>query len=261
MGIEVHQPIKVKTGNLDEWIRNRDADVVVVMAYGRILPPAVLGAPRLGCVNLHASLLPRYRGAAPIQWAIIRGEAETGVSLMQMDEGLDTGPVYAMRRLPIGEKEDAGSLADRIADLSADVVREDLPRVLSGELAASSQDDAQATFAPPITAEATVIDFTSLPRDIVNLVRGLSPRPGAQTRLRGRRFKVLAATVASGSSDAPAGTVVFADRRGAAVSAGGSLVRIVRGQLEGRKVLDAVELLNGRVLRVGDRLGEAAGEA
>jgi hypothetical protein len=139
LGMEAHQPVKVKTGNLDAWLRERSPDVAVVLAYGRILPKAVLEAPRRGCMNLHASLLPRWRGAAPINWAIVHGDPETGISLMQMDEGLDTGPVYAMRSIRIGPEETAGELAERIAELAGVVVREDAARGF--KIVPAPQDD------------------------------------------------------------------------------------------------------------------------
>src|SRR5450432_2108021 len=128
LGYAVHQPVKVKTGNLDQWLSDRAPDVALVLAYGRILPSAVLSAPRRGCMNLHASLLPRWRGAAPINWSIMHGDHETGVCLMQMDEGLDTGPVYARRAIAIGDQETAGELAERLAATSAQLVREVLAR-------------------------------------------------------------------------------------------------------------------------------------
>ena len=139
LGIEVHQPVKVKTGNLDEWLRERTPDVALVMAYGRILPPAVLGAPRRGCMNLHASLLPRWRGAAPINWAIANGDTESGVCLMQMDEGLDTGPVFARLSVPIGPQETAGELAEQLAATAAQLVRESLALAVDGALVALPQ--------------------------------------------------------------------------------------------------------------------------
>src|SRR5689334_7222204 len=186
LGIEVYQPVKVKTGELAVWVRARQPDVAVVLAYGRILPPAVLAAPRRGCMNLHASLLPRYRGAAPIQWAIMRGETETGIALMQMDEGLDTGPVYSERRTPILGEDDAATLSGKLAELAAVVVREDLPRAVSGELVAIPQDGSLATFAPPLDREHARIDWAASAPVIVNQVRGLSPRPGAFTTKAGR---------------------------------------------------------------------------
>lgn len=132
LGFEVVQPEKVKTPEFAAWVEARKADVALVIAYGRILPKAVLEGPRRGCMNLHASLLPRYRGAAPIQWAIVRGETETGVCLMQMDEGMDTGPVFTRRAIPIGRDETAGELGGRLGRLAAELVREDLPRAVAG---------------------------------------------------------------------------------------------------------------------------------
>jgi methionyl-tRNA formyltransferase len=256
LGLEVHQPVKVRTGNLDEWLRARNVDVAVVLAYGRILPPAVLGAPRRGCMNLHASLLPLYRGAAPIQWAIMRGEAETGISLMQMDEGLDTGPVYARRSVPIEPEDDAGSLAGKLSALAADVVREDLPRAVAGEFSAVPQDAARATLAPPLTREHGRIDWSRNARDVANLVRGLSPRPGAWTTLGGRTLKVLGARPGpAGQAGGMPGTVVRADKAGLWIAAQDGTVDLVRGQLEGRKVMSAADLVNGRALRLGDVLG------
>lgn len=256
LGLEAHQPVKVKTGNLDEWIRERGADVAVVLAYGRILPPPVLAAPRLGCVNLHASLLPLHRGAAPIQWAIMKGDSETGISLMQMDEGLDTGPVYCVRRIPIAPDDDAASLAGKLAELAALVVREDLPRVAAGQLTASAQDASRATHAPPLTREHGVLAWTRNVRDLVNQVRGLSPRPGAYTTVAGRTLKVLEARPGpSGrNADAP-GTVVRADKGGLWIAAGDGALALVRGQLEGKKAATAADLVNGRALRLGDVLG------
>src|SRR5689334_20250065 len=139
LGLTVYQPEKVRTGELANWLLERDLDVALVLAYGRILPKPVLEAPRRGCVNLHASLLPRYRGAAPIQWAIVRGEQQTGISLMQMDEGLDSGPVYSRHEIGIGPDETGAELAARLSELAAQVVRADLARVVKGELRAEAQ--------------------------------------------------------------------------------------------------------------------------
>jgi methionyl-tRNA formyltransferase len=254
LGLEVHQPVKVKTGTLHEWIAVRQPDVALILAYGRILPPNVLGAPRRGCMNLHASLLPKYRGAAPINWSIVQGETETGVSLMQMDEGMDTGPVYAMRRLSIGSEETAGELATRLAELAAEMVREDLPRAVSGELVATPQDDARASYAPLISAKDTEIDWTRAAPSVVNLVRGMTPRPGAHSSVGGKRLNVLAARAASEPVAGPPGTVRVVDRR-VLVAAGDAAVEIVRAQLEGKKPLGGADLVNGRALAEGDKLG------
>ena len=255
LGIEVHQPVKVKTGNLDAWLGERHADVAVVLAYGRILPPAVLAAPRRGCMNLHASLLPRYRGAAPINWAIIAGETKTGVSLMQMDEGMDTGPVYAMRELEIGPDETAGELAERIAELCARVVREDLRPAVDGELALHPQNHAAASLAPLITKEHTRIDWQRPAREIANRVRGLAPRPGAHTVVGGKHLRVTRARVAREAVSAPPGGVVLGIGREILVGTGSGTLEILRAQLEGKRELAARDLLNGRSIREGDTLG------
>lgn len=255
IGIEVHQPVKVKTGNLDEWLRQRGPDVAVVMAYGRILPPAVLAAPRRGCMNLHASLLPKYRGAAPIQWAVIRGEHETGIALMQMNEGLDTGPVYTERRISILPGETAGELAARLAELAAVVVREDLPKAVSGELAAVPQDDRFATLAPPIEREHARIAWNHEPLEIENFVRGMAPRPGAHTTLRGKLFRILSVRAADSNAEGPPGTVKLIGGGHVLIAAAGGAVELLQAQLEGRRALGACDLVNGRVLRDGDLLG------
>jgi methionyl-tRNA formyltransferase len=256
IGLEVHQPVKVRTGNLDEWVRERKPDLGVVLAYGRILPQAVLDAPRLGFVNLHASLLPAYRGAAPIQWALIRGETETGISLMQMDAGLDTGPVFLERKIPILPEDDAGTLSTRLADVAATVVREDVPRLWTGELSAVPQAAEKATLAPPLTKEDGRIDWRLTGREIRNLTRGLNPRPGAFTTLSGKTVKILAVEP---SKAAPAGgvpgTVVRADKGGAFVATGDGAVELLVAQLEGKKPTRGRDLVNGRSIKEGDLLG------
>ncbi|HMJ12317.1 MAG TPA: methionyl-tRNA formyltransferase [Polyangiaceae bacterium] len=263
LGVSAHQPVKVKTGALHEWLASLNADVAVVLAYGRILPAAVLSAPRLGCLNLHASVLPKYRGAAPINWAIVHGEDHTGISLMHMDEGLDTGPVYTRHSLAIGELETAGELAQRLAELAAEVVRRDVPRVVCGELRATPQNDSEATFAPPLTREHSRIDWSQSARSIVNLVRGMAPRPGAHTTLRGKALRVLAArpapelTLPAEQASLLPGSLKILGRSKVCVSTGEGLVELLRAQLEGKKELAASDLVNGRALAEGDVLGEA----
>lgn len=254
MGLEVHQPVKVKTGNLDEWLRERTPDVALVMAYGRILPPAVLAAPTRGCMNLHASLLPRWRGAAPINWSIIHGDHETGICLMQMDEGLDTGPVYARRAIAIGDEETAGELSERLSVTASQLVREELARAVRGELEAVPQDHEQSNHAPPLERADGALEFSKTARDLVNLVRGLSPRPGAHTRLNGKPLKV---TQARASANPPAGAPGFVsvEQKRVLVSTIDGTFELVRAQLEGRKELAALDLINGRALKPGDLLG------
>ncbi len=256
LGFEVHQPVKVKTGNLDEWLRERSPDVALVMAYGRILPAAVLVAPRRGCMNLHASLLPRWRGAAPINWSIMHGDHETGICLMQMDEGLDTGPVYARRAIPIGSEETAGELAERLAQTSTELVREELARAVNGELEAVPQEHEKSSHAPPLERADGALNFSKSSRDLVNMIRGLAPRPGAHTLLNGRPFKIAQARLLAdaGSARGEAGLVSVEHKR-VLVSTVDGAFELCRAQLEGRKELPALELINGRALKAGDVLG------
>lgn len=255
LGVEVHQPVKVKTGNLHEWLLERRVDVAVVLAYGRILPEAVLEAPKHGCINLHASLLPRYRGAAPINWAIMEGESETGISLMQMDVGLDTGPVFFSRSLSIGADETAGELSERIAELAAVVVREDLPRAVSGELQPVPQDAARATHAPPLTREHCLLDFDGRAAALKNRVRGLCPRPGAFCFVRGKRLRLTRTEVSDLPAAGPPGRITIWGKERILVACGDGTLEIQRAQLEGRRELDARDLANGRALEEGDQLG------
>ena len=255
LGIPVLQPTKIRTPDFLAWLTEQSADVAVVLAYGRILPAPVLVAPAHGCLNLHASILPRYRGAAPIQWAIARGEKETGVSLMQMDEGLDTGAVFSVRRTSIGEDETAGELAVRLGALAADLVREDVPRVVAGELTAVAQDNAAATSAPPLAKEQGRIDWRKPASEVHDHVRAMTPWPSAFTSAGGKLLKVLATRRSTLTSREPPGTIVAADSSGVLVACGEGVLEVLRAQLEGRKPLAARELVAGRALVQGARLG------
>src|SRR6266542_2926253 len=252
LGVQVVQPTKIKTPDFLEWVRERRADIALVLAYGRILPPTVLAAPLHGCVNLHASILPSYRGAAPINWAIVKGETETGISLMQMDEGLDTGPVYSVHKTSIGPDETAGELAARVGELAAEVVRDGLPRVLAGELVAVPQDATRATFAPVLKKEDGRIVWTKSAVEVHNHVRGMTPWPGAFSYLGGKLIKILEtrrSTLAPGQ--APPGTLVAADPATTLVACGKGALEIVRAQVEGRKPLAARDLVVGRTFGKG----------
>ncbi|WP_437774622.1 methionyl-tRNA formyltransferase [Sorangium sp. So ce1097] len=257
LGIPVVQPEKIRTPEFAAWVRDADVDVALVIAYGRILPKAVLEAPRRGCMNLHASILPRYRGAAPITWAIVGGEAETGVSLMQMDEGMDTGPVHAVHRTPIGPDTTADELAVELGALAARVVRDDLRRAVDGALPLTPQDHAAATHAPLLKKEDGRIRWDGSARQIHDHVRGMTSWPGAFTTVEGKALKVLAARVESEAahSEAPPGTVVMAARGVVIVACGAGAIQIVRAQAEGRKPLAAADLVAGRTLQAGMVLG------
>jgi methionyl-tRNA formyltransferase len=256
LGLPVMQPSKIRTPEFLAWITDRRADVALVLAYGRILPPTVLKAPVCGCLNLHASILPRYRGAAPINWAIVRGETETGMSLMQMDEGLDTGPVFTVRRVPIGENETAGELGVRLGALAADLVTSDVPRVVRGELTAAPQDHAAATLAPLLEKEHGRIDWQKPAAQVHDHVRGMTPWPSAFTRAGDKLLKVLATRrstlVAKGELP---GTIVAADAGGVVVACTDGVLELLRAQVEGKKPLDARDLVAGRTLTRGLRLG------
>jgi methionyl-tRNA formyltransferase len=258
-GLEVIQPTKLRDGTVAKWIRGQQADVALVVAYGRILPRDVLDAPRTGCLNVHASLLPKYRGAAPITWAIVRGEKETGVGLMRMEEGLDTGGVYAEKRTPIDPNETAGELSKRIALLAAELVRESLIATVEGKLEIRPQDDAHATLAPILKKEDGIIDWSKRAQAIHDHVRGMSPWPGATTRANGKTLKIHRTRVtdydlASTVERAP-GVILLADKHRVVVAAGEGAVEIVEAQPEGKKAMPAGDLVNGRVLAVGQKLG------
>ena len=260
-GLEVRQPEKLRDGVVAAWLRELALDVAVVVAYGRILPPDVLAAPRLGCVNVHGSILPRHRGAAPIQWSILSGDDETGVTLMQMDEGLDTGPMLAVRRTPIGPDETSADLFGRLSHLGAELVREELPKLFAGQLTPLAQDHSAHTLAPLLTKELGRIDWRQTARQVHDKVRGLQPWPGCSTTLGSRRLIVSATrlddppTVVGG---APGEVVVIArDRVWVATSHG--LVALTELQFEGKKRMSAKEFMAGHPLRTGMMLGQELG--
>jgi methionyl-tRNA formyltransferase len=256
LGLSVHQPTKVRTGELGAWLSDQHADVALVMAYGRILPKDVLEAPRRGAMNLHASLLPRYRGAAPINWAIVHGETQSGISLMQMDVGLDDGPVYSRHVLDLTESETGGSLTDRMATLGAHVVRADLAAAVDGKLTAVPQDHSQASHAPLIERHHLQIDWSRPALEIARLVRGMAPRPGAFTLLGGKVLRLHEARPTPGPMPlgADPGTVAVLGKR-ALVATGSGTLELINAQLEGKRALMAIDLINGRVLTEGSRLG------
>ncbi|PKN43791.1 MAG: methionyl-tRNA formyltransferase [Deltaproteobacteria bacterium HGW-Deltaproteobacteria-20] len=255
LGLPVHQPAKIKRPPLADWVAEQNVDVALVMAYGRILPQAVLDAPRRGCMNLHASLLPKLRGAAPINWAVARGEKETGICLMQMDAGMDTGAVLSSRSISIGPDETAGELADRLAQLAARVVRDDLLRAVEGKLTPQPQAEAQATYAPVMTKDDGRIDWSAPAEQVHAHVRGMTPWPGAFTTLGDKPLKVLRTRLHGGDVASPAGTLVIADSTCVLVACGAGLLELVSLQLPGKKGMPAGAMVVGRTLRAGDVLG------
>ncbi len=256
LGLPVAQPEKIRTPDFGDWVRSKQADVALVIAYGRILPKTLLETPRHGCLNLHASLLPKYRGAAPITWAIAHGEVETGISLMRMDEGMDTGPVFIQHSIPIGPDMTADELSLALGLLAAEVVQRDLLRAVAGEIEARPQDGALATTAPLLRKEDGRVDWTRDMRAVHDHVRAMTSWPGAFTHAGGKLLKVLATARGSEISAAAPGTVVAADRLGIEVACGRGTVRLLRAQLEGKKALSAPELVSGRAVSAGMVLGK-----
>lgn len=259
LGLALMQPVKVRTPEFAAALRAFDADMALVVAYGRILTRAVLEAPRRGCVNVHASLLPRWRGAAPIQWAIAAGDAEAGVCLMEMDEGLDTGPVFARAKTPISENENAVELAARLSAMGADLVRRSLVPWQRGELAATPQDFSSVTIARLLTKEDGFLDFTRSAREVHDRVRGMQPWPGASARLMepGRpevRVKIHRTRVVSLATKAHVpGTITGASPEGLEVACGAGRIAIEELQVEGKRRLRAADFLSGRKLVSGAR--------
>lgn len=260
LGLEVAQPTKLRTGEFAAWVRAQQVDVALVVAYGRILPKDVLSGPRLGCVNVHASLLPKFRGAAPIAWSIAAGETETGITLMKLDEGMDTGPTFARIETQIGPDETAGELARRLARLGADAVREWLPKFVAGQCRLDPQDDAGATLAPMLDKEHGRIDWSKTAPAVHDHVRAMNPWPGAFTASRGRTLKVHSTRVADGTllgirGEMRAGQVALADKRRVLVACGKGYVEVVTVQPEGKRAMGAGEWTMGRAVAEGDVLG------
>lgn len=256
LGLTVVQPTKLRTGEFAQWLRDQKADVALVVAYGRILPKDVLEAPRLGCVNVHASLLPKLRGAAPITWAVVRGEPESGITLMKMDEGMDTGDMLEQFPTPISDDETAGELSERLSALGALATRKGLPVYVAGGYTPRPQDHAKATLAPILKKEDGLIDFGKPARAVHDHVRGMTPWPGAFTRSRGKVLKVHATRVTDvPAGEAAPGTVVLADKTRVIVACGERGVELTRVQLEGKKAIGAGEWFVGRGVAEGDRLG------
>jgi methionyl-tRNA formyltransferase len=247
LGLDLRQPTALKSGPFVEWFKQQDIDVAVVVAFGRILPPAFLDGPRAGCINVHASLLPRYRGAAPIQWCLIRGEEETGCVTMKLEDGLDTGPLYLTERTPVMPDETAGELFVRLAPIGARLLIETLERL--PHIEPKPQDDENATLAPPLHKDDGRIDWSRPAKQVHDLVRGTNPWPGAHTTLRGERLKIHRTRVVDGRGEP--GTILG----GALVAAGNGAVELVEVQLAGRKRQPGRDLVNGARITPGERFG------
>ena len=253
--IPVYQPNSLKNGG-DEFIKILEElapECIVVAAYGKILPKSVLDIPKFGCVNVHGSLLPKYRGAGPIQWAVLNDEKTTGITTMLMGEGLDTGDMLLKCETEIGENETAAELFDRLADMGADLIVETLEKLKKGEITPVPQNEEEATYAPMLTKELSPIDFTKTAREVHKQICGLSDWPCATTLINGKRLKVYHSEIVEGNSDKPAGTVVKA--KDLTIACGEGLIRFTEIQAEGSKRMATADYLRGKPIAEGTVLG------
>ena len=249
--IPVFQPNTLKNEDEQARLRELAPEVIIVVAYGKLLPKAVLDIPPHGCINVHGSLLPRWRGAAPIQWAVIAGDEMAGVTTMQMAEGLDTGDMLLTYETKVGEKETAGELFDRLAQSGAELLTETLVKL--DEITPRPQDDAQSCYAHMLDKQMAVIDWSKSAHEIDCLIRGLNPWPIALTTLSGERLKVFAAEKANGRGEP--GTVLEADpKKGLTVACGEGALKLTEIQLVGGKRMKATDFLRGHVIEVGTKL-------
>jgi len=255
LGIPVFQPEKARLPDVAARVAAEAPDLIVVVAYGHILPKSILDIPRTMCVNVHASILPKYRGAAPINWAVANGEKETGVTIMKMDEGMDTGPMLHLRRMPIADEDTAETMFGKLAALGAEALAETLKVIREGAPAETPQDNAAATYAPMLKKEHGKIDWGSPARKIRNLVRGMTPWPSATTIHDGRILKVdSCAVVSEDVTQWEPGEILSVGREGISVACGSGVLLLVTVQPEGGKVMDAWAYAQGRRLEKRDRL-------
>ena len=261
-GIEIHQPMTLRGSWAGETLAALDPDVLVVAAYGLLLPPSVLAMPRMGCINVHASLLPRWRGAAPTAHAILAGDRESGVSIMQMDSGLDTGPVLAARSCAISDDDTAGSLATRLAALGAAALVETLGALERGGVSPEPQDEVHATAAPKLSKAQAAIDWSRTAVEIERSIRAFDPWPVAHAYQAGGAtpaFRIWRAVLAHENAAQLPGTVLRCDESGLVVATGRDALRITELQPAGARRMRAAEFVRGHRLEIGTRLGRGPG--
>lgn len=254
LGLPVLQPLALRTDEAAEQLALLEPELIVVVAYGRILPMRILAMPKYGCVNVHASLLPRWRGAAPIQWSIIAGDATTGVCTMHMAEGIDTGDVILRRETDILPDETAGALFERLAPMGAELLVETVALLAQGNAPRTPQDDSHATHAPMLDKQIALLDFTKPANVLCNLVRGLNPAPMAYTTLGGEQIKVLAAAP---YPDLRGEAGMLLSRKALALGCGDGAVELVTVQPPGKKPMSGAAFINGRRLELGMKFGVA----
>ena len=261
--LPVHQPEKIRAPGAQELLKQLSPDCVVIIAYGQIIPAGLLSIPTYGWINLHASLLPKYRGAAPINWAIVNGETRTGVTTMRIDAGMDTGDMLLQREIEIGPAETAPELALRLSELGAPLMAETLRRLAAGTIVPRPQNHAEASYAPMLKKEDGRIDWNRSAREIYNRMRGLAPWPGAYTTFRGQTCHVLVEPVSKGvGADMPArgtgvapGTLSGEKNKLFVMCGDATVLRVVAVKVEGRKQVSASEFANGARLKAGERFG------
>lgn len=265
-GLPVYQPAKVRDEAFLFELRSLYPDVIVVVAFGQILSKEILEIPEYGCLNVHASLLPKLRGAAPIQWSVIQGDRESGVTIQQMDEGLDTGDILMTQTCVLDEKETGGSLFDRLSVLGGPMILKVLEDAEAGRLKPIPQNEEEHTYAKKLTKGTGKMDFTRPAAELERLIRGLNPWPSAYTFLHGKMLKVWEAEVGPGEivsgvqSDGKPGTVLAVEKDSFTVQTGEGALKFLSVQLEGKKRMDAAAFLRGYTVEVGDVLGKEAGE-
>ena len=252
-GIEVFQPEKIKEESSVSFLKSIDADIYVVAAFGQIISKEILDIPRFGCINIHASLLPKYRGAAPIQQAILDGEKVTGVTIQQMNTGVDTGDILLQREYAISDDETGGSLFDRLSILGADLVIEALDLIEKGKIIPRPQDESKATHCGKIKKDMGLIDWSWSAEKIERYIRGLNPWPSAYTYMDGRQLKIWKAYVSDEKGECA--TVLKVDKKSITIGCGEGSVRVLEVQLEGKKRMEMSAFLLGNRILEGDRIG------
>lgn len=257
LGIPVQQPVKLNDGTFEAWLKQQNPDVCVLVAYGRILKQPILNVPAQGFLNLHPSMLPKYRGPSPIQSAILEGETETGVTIMRIGLDMDAGDILLQRAFPIGEDDDAESLTQTLARAGAELMIESLDRLERGVATFTPQDHERASYCKMIGKEDARIEWCMPARDILNRVRGFVPWPVAQSTLRGEVLRIYAARAVPHFGAEPSGTVVEVTKDGFTVATSEGGLAIERVQAPGKRVMTSAEFLRGRPLRVGERFTDA----
>ena len=253
--LPVHQPEKIRAAEVQELLQSYSPEFIVIIAYGQIIPARLLPIPKHGWINLHASLLPKYRGAAPINWAIVNGETRTGLTTMRIDAGMDTGDILLQREFEIDAKETAPELSARLSEAGAPLMAETLRGLAAGKITPRPQDHSQATLAPMLKRDDGRIDWTRNAREIYNRMRGFAPWPGAYTTFRGQTCHLRSEPVSNEKRDAPPGTLLLEDGDLFVVCGAATVLRLLAVKLEGRKFVSALEFANGARLKSGERFG------